>query len=222
MAGTAREQIVEALRLDPDYNDADEYPFADVVAHVKTRTMHCATSRRARTAQRSRDDTRRDRRRGEQLVADARDPKRDEAYLYRVADTLGIEREQMTGSYGIRQIEQAIRERDTFRDQLDNALVPLVKRARKLRPEDVLYDIESGRSWTVKRVQPDAFGVTLDVLAHSTGALVEGYRVEHPDEPMTVLTPLVKREKLLLLRKELRVQLVDYDPDAPEPTGEAS
>jgi hypothetical protein len=212
-----------ALRLDPDYNDADEYPFAEVVAHVKTANDALCSIADALglsndpelTPDEIADAV-------EQLVADARDPKRDEAYLYRVADALGIEREQMTGSYGIRQIEQAIRERDTFRDQLDNALVPLVKRARKLRPEDVLYDIESGRSWTVKRVQPDAFGVTLDVIAHSTGALVEGYRVEHPDEPMTVLTPLVKREKLLLLRKELGVQLVDYDPDAPEPTGEAS
>jgi hypothetical protein len=138
-----------------------------------------------------------------------------------IADLLGLDA-GFTSSRMITAIEQLVRERDTFRDQLDNALVPLVKRARKLRPEDVLYDIESGRSWTVKRVQPDAFGVTLDVLAHSTGALVEGYRVDHPDERMTVLTPLVKREKLLLLRKELRVQLVDYDPDAPEPTGEAS
>jgi hypothetical protein len=140
-----------------------------------------------------------------------------------IADLLGLDA-GFTSSRMITAIERLVAERDTFRDQLDNALVPLVKRARKLRPEDVLYGIESGRSWTVKRVQPDAFGVTLDVLAHSTGALVEGYRVEHPDEPMTVLTPLVKREKLLLLRKELRVQLVDYDPDtdAPEPTGEAS
>lgn len=147
---------------------------------------------------------------------------RDEAYLYRVADALGIEREQMTGSYGIRQIEKVIAERDTFRAQLHDALVPLVKRARKLRLDDLLYDVESGRIGVVKRVAPDAFGVTLDVLSLTTGKVRTGLRYDHPDEPVTVLMALVERDGLLLLRKSLGVQLVDYDPDADEPTGEAS
>jgi hypothetical protein len=156
----------------------------------------------------------------EQLVADVRDPKRDEAYIYRVADVLGIDREVMTGSYGIRQIEQLVRERDTFRAQLDSALVPLVKRARKLRLDDLLYDVESGRIGVVKRVVPDAFGVTLDVLSLTTGKVRTGLRYDHPDEEVTVLMALVERDGLLLLRKSLGVQLVDYDPD--QPTGEVS
>jgi hypothetical protein len=144
----------------------------------------------------------------EQLVADVRDPKRDEAYIYRVADVLGIDREVMTGSYGIRQIEQLVRERDTFRAQLGSALVPLV------------YDVESGRIGVVKRVVPDAFGVTLDVLSLTTGKVRTGLRYDHPDEEVTVLMALVERDGLLLLRKSLGVQLVDYDPD--QPTGEVS
>ena len=152
------------------------------------------------------------------------DNARDEAYIYRVADVLGIEREHMTGSYGIRQIEKVIAERDTFRAQLHDALVPLVKRARKLRLDDLLYDVESGRIGVVKRVVPDAFGVTLDVLSLATGKVRTGLRYDHPDEPVTVLMALVERDGLLLLRKTLGVQLVDYDPDTdtPEPTGEAS
>jgi hypothetical protein len=123
-----------------------------------------------------------------------------------------------------REIEQIIRERDTFRAQLDNALVPLAKRARKLRLDDLLYDVESGRIGVVKRVEPDAFGVTLDVLSLTTGKVRTGVRIDHPDEPMTVLMSLIERDGLLLLRKSLGVQLVDYDPNAdePEPTGEAS
>jgi len=139
---------------------------------------------------------------------------RDEPYLFRVADALGIDREHMTGSYGIRQIEQLRRERDTFRGALDGAYCLLVKRARKLQPDDLLTDVESGRMWTVQTVEPDAFGVTLDLLAHRSGRTVKGHRIDHPDEPVTVLSPLVVRDGLLLLRRELGAQLVDYEPDA--------
>lgn len=136
-----------------------------------------------------------------------------------IADLLGLDA-GFTSSRMIAAIERLVAERDTFRAQLDNALVPLVKRARKLRVDDLLYDVESGRIGVVKRVVPDAFGVTLDVLSLTTGKVRTGLRIDHPDEPMTVLMSLIERDGLLLLRKSLGVQLVDYDPD--QPFGEAS
>lgn len=141
--------------------------------------------------------------------------------LEQLLDALGLDHTTEGGAL-VRHVEQLVAERDTFRAQLDNALVPLVKRARKLRLDDLLYDVESGRIGVAKRVQPDAFGVTLDVLSLTTGKVRTGLRIDHPDEPMTVLMPLVERDGLLLLRKELGVQLVDYEPDEPEPAGEAS
>jgi hypothetical protein len=231
--GTARAQIVEALDLDPDYNDADEYSFADLIEQVRrageTRALHDGLVEamfepdedpsdadildKITTFIRERNDF------AERLAAGI------EPFVSRVADALGVgDDTQATGSFLVREITRLRTERDAFRTALDGAWAPLSKRARKLQVEDVLYDVESGRTWTIKRVAPDAFGVTLDVLAHHSGRLVRDYRIEHPDEPVTVLCPLVVKDGLLLLRNELGAQLVDADPNAdePEPTGEAS
>jgi hypothetical protein len=224
---TARAQVVEALGLDPDWNDADEYSFADLMGEV----------RKAGDAARLRDgliealfEPDEDPSSNDIIVriteiarslneasakVDSLDP-RDEAFIWRVADALGIEWEHATGSYLVREIEQRERERVTFRDTLDHAHVPLAKRARKLRPDDTMIDIETGRTWTVREADPDAFGVTLELLAHRSGKAIPNYRIEHPDEKVTVLTPLVVRDGLVLLRKALGVQLVDYDPDDDE------
>jgi hypothetical protein len=150
----------------------------------------------------------------EQLVANANNP-RDEPFIYRVADALGLARETATGSYLVRQIEQLARERDAFRDALDGALAPLVKRARKLAVDDYVQN-DKGTLFTVLELEIDAFDVRVRMRSAKSG---KEYVAKLPlDEPVTVLTPLIERGGLLLLRKELGAQLVDYArPELPEP-----
>ena len=92
----------------------------------------------------------------------------------------------------------------------------LTKRARKLRPDDVIR-ADDDSEWTVAKVRPDAFGVTVDLIS-PTGRRFDGRRIDHPDAPATVLVPLAVRDALVLLRGELGAQLIDYE----RPEGEAS
>lgn len=105
-------------------------------------------------------------------------------------------------------VRNVVRERDTFRAALDGALAPLVKRARKLAVGDYIEN-DNGTLFTVLELEIDAFDVRVRMLSAKTGRPYDG---KLPlDEPVTVLAPLIVRDGLLLLRKELGAQLVDYE-----------
>jgi len=210
---TARAQIVEALGLDPDWNDADEYSFAELIEQV----------RKAGEAARLRDGL------IEALILDEsasnNDVIRQVLQIARerneYADMIDAQPVEPPTQLSAREIDQLVRERDTFRRALDGALTPIVKRARKLRDKDIVQTA-NGRTWTVRNIRPDAFGVTVDFVSHETGDVIGDRRLDHPDEPVTVLVPTVERDGLLVLRKELGAQLVDYEPDADDEPEEAS
>lgn len=131
-----------------------------------------------------------------------------------IADLLDLDYDVGSGRL-VRTIEQLVAERDTFRAALDGALAPLVKRARKLAVDDLVRN-DKGTLFTVLELEIDAFDVRVRMRSAKSG---KKYDAKLPvDEPVTVLTPLVEKGGLLLLRKELGAQLVDYArPDPPEP-----
>lgn len=135
-----------------------------------------------------------------------------ERLLGQIIDALGIDEGASDGTI-VRHVEQLRRERSKFRDMLDGALAPLVKRARKLAVGDYAQS-DTGALWAITEIEIDAFEVRVTMRNAMSGKA----RVSPlaPDTPVTVLTPLVVKEGLLLLRKELGAQLVDYErPERP-------